>query len=76
MSGHHDALDALFENLPETLTVREVAPLLRKTTQGIYSMLKTGKLPGYEVAGSWIILRDELKEEMRRGSSQEPKTEE
>lgn len=65
----HDALDDLFKDLPETLTVKEVAHLLRKTDQGIYSMLQAGKLPGYRVAGSWIIARDALKEQMRQGSS-------
>lgn len=75
MGGPQDALDALFANLPETLTVREVSNLVRKTPQGVYSMLKAGKLPGYEVAGGWIIIRDELKEQMRRGSRREPNTE-
>lgn len=75
MGGPQDALDALFANLPETLTVKEVSSLVRKTPQGVYSMLKAGKLPGYEVAGGWIIIRDELKEQMRRGSRREPHTE-
>ncbi|MGX1703641.1 helix-turn-helix domain-containing protein [Microbacterium sp. NPDC055357] len=74
MGGPHDALDALFANLPETLTVKEVSALVRKTPQGVYSMLKAGKIPGYEVAGGWIIIRDELKEQMRRGSSREQQT--
>lgn len=73
--SNYDALEELFEGLPTTLTVAEVAPLLRKTKQGIYSMLKAGKLPGYEVAGGWIIIRDELKEQMRHGASRESHTE-
>lgn len=75
MSGQQDALDALFADLPETLTVKEVARLVRKTPQGVYSMLKAGKIPGYELAGGWIIIRDELKGQMRRGSSREHTTE-
>ncbi len=75
MGAQQDALDALFSNLPETLTVKEVSGIVRKTPQGVYSMLKAGKLPGYEVAGGWIIIRDELKEQMRRGSSREQATE-
>ena len=74
MGGPQDALDALFADLPETLTVKEVSHLVRKTPQGVYSMLKAGKIPGYEVAGGWIIIRDELKEQMRRGSSREQQT--
>ncbi len=64
-----DALDALFEPYPETLTVSEVAKLLRKTTAGVYGMCKSGRLPAYQVAGSWLVLRDALKEQMRQGSA-------
>lgn len=65
----NDALDALFSGYPETLTVSEVSSLLRKTTTGIYGMCRAGKLPAYQVAGHWLILRDALKEQMRQGSS-------
>jgi excisionase family DNA binding protein len=64
-----DALDALFADKPETLTVAEVSTLLRKTTTGVYGMCRAGKLPAYQVAGHWLILRDALKEQMRQGAS-------
>lgn len=79
-AASHDALDALFANYPETLTVAEVSTLLRKTTTGVYGMCKAGRLPAYQVAGHWLILRDALKEQMRQGGAagrsnteQEPK---
>lgn len=70
-----DALDVLFAALPETLTVKEVAPILRKSRQGIYDMLKRGVLPGYEIEGKWLIVRDELKAYIRRGSNEPAGTE-
>lgn len=62
-------LDALFEGRKETLTVPEVAELLGMTKPGVYKWLKDGVIPGYKVGATWFILRDELKETLRKGAN-------
>lgn len=65
-----DPLDALFEGRKPTLEAGEVAELLGMTKQGVYNWLRDGVIPGYKLGNSWFILRDDLKEAMRRGSNQ------
>lgn len=64
-----DPLDALFEGRKPTLEAGEVADLLGMTKQGVYNWLREGVIPGYKLGSSWFILRDDLKEAMRRGSN-------
>lgn len=63
-------LDALFEGRPETLTPAEVAEIFRMKPPAVYKWLTKGTIPGYKIGGSWVILRDELKEVLMRGSNQ------
>jgi excisionase family DNA binding protein len=60
-------LDKFFENLPERLDVKEVAELLGVSIQGVYTWLRNGTVPGYQIGRSWVILRDELKEVLEAG---------
>jgi excisionase family DNA binding protein len=62
-----DPLDALFEGRGPTLEVAEVAELLGLTKQSVYNWLRDGTIPGYKVGTVWVVLRDGLKDEMRRG---------
>lgn len=71
-----DGLDALFEGQPSTLSVSEVAELLGMTKQGVYYWLRSGVIPGYKLATTWFIVRDELKETLRQGSNASKKSEE
>lgn len=64
-----DGLDALFEGRGSTLSAPEVAEMLGMTKQGIYHWLRDGVIPGYKVGTTWFILRDELKETLRKGSN-------
>jgi len=64
-----DGLDALFEGLRPTLTAPEVAELLGMTKQGVYNWLRDGTIPGYKLGSTWFVLRDELKEALRRGAN-------
>jgi len=64
-----DALDALFEGRGPRLEAAEVAELLGMTSQGVYNWLRDGVIPGYKLGNTWFILRDELKETMRRSSN-------
>ena len=64
-----DGLDALFEGRAATLSAPEVADMLGMTKQGIYHWLRDGVIPGYKVGTTWFILRDELKDTLRKGSN-------
>lgn len=64
-----DGLDALFDGLQPTLSVPEVASLLGMTKQGIYRWLHDGVIPGYKVGATWFVLRDELKDTLRKGAN-------
>jgi excisionase family DNA binding protein len=65
----HDALDALFAGRPETLSVEEVAELFNISKQNAYAWLREGVIPGYKLGTTWRVIRDELKETMRRGAN-------
>ena len=73
MSQH---LDDVFEGLPSLLDVPTVAGLLGMTNKAIYAWLRQGKLPGYKLNGSWVIVRDELRDQLAAGSNQPPPSEE
>lgn len=64
-----DGLDALFEGRRDTLTAPEVAEMLGMTKQGVYHWLRDGVIPGYKLGSQWFILRDELKETLRKGAN-------
>lgn len=64
-----DALDALFAGRPETLSVEEVAELFNISRQNAYAWLREGVIPGYKLGSTWRVIRDELKETMRRGAN-------
>lgn len=61
-----DALDALFAGLPPTLTVEDVSELLNISRQNTYAWLREGVIPGYKIGTTWRVIRDELKETLRR----------
>ena|SRR6478735_4389022 len=65
----HDALDALFAGRPETLSVEEVAELFNISKQNAYAWLRDGVIPGYKLGATWRVIRDELKDTMRRGAN-------
>lgn len=66
----NDALDRLFANRAEILTVPEVADLLRMNRASVYKWMQDGVIPGYQRGRSWFIVRDELKEWMQAGTNQ------
>lgn len=69
MTDSLDALDALFEDRPAVLSAPEVADLLGMTRQGVYHWLRDEVIPGYKVGTIWFILRDELKDTLRKGAN-------
>jgi excisionase family DNA binding protein len=55
-------LDDLFEGLPTHLSVDQLADVLGITRPTVYRYLQRGVLPAYKLEGSWVILRDEIKD--------------
>lgn len=62
-------LDDLFSGKPELMSVAETAELLGMTKQGVYHWLRAGSLPGYKLASTWFIVRDELKDTIATGAN-------
>lgn len=62
-------LDELFDGLPKKLDVPQVAELLGMTKKGVYQWIHSGAVPAYKLAGTWIILRDELRDAIASGSN-------
>lgn len=67
-------LDDLFEDLPTRLGIDQVVEIFGVDRQVIYRWLRQGKIPGYKFSGTWVVLRDELKETMVRNHNQTPST--
>ena len=66
MASH---LDSLFEGLPPKLDATQVAELLGMTTKGVYKWINEGTIPAYKLGGSWMVLRDELRDTIAAGSN-------
>lgn len=64
-----DSLDEVFAGLPPMLSVSEVAGILGMTRAGVYRWLGEGTIPGYRIAKSWFVVRDELKQILRDGAN-------
>ena len=61
-----DALDRLFEGLPERLTVDQLAQVLGLGDRTItYRWLRDGIVPAIKLGKTWLILRDDIKEHLR-----------
>jgi len=50
----------VLENLPEFLTVQEIASLLRIHEMTVWRALKSGKLKGIKVSKKWRISKEEI----------------
>ncbi|WP_454778731.1 helix-turn-helix domain-containing protein [Georgenia muralis] len=57
-------LDDLFEDLPEHLTVEQLAGVLGVTKPTAYGWLQKGYIPAYKIGGAWMIVRDEVKDHL------------
>lgn len=54
-----------FNELPDLLTVNEVADYLRLTNIQVYNLIYDKKLPAFKVGGSWRIKKETIQELMR-----------
>lgn len=65
MFGLSKALDAIFDPLPPRLTNDQLTEILGLSDKQItYRWLREGRLPAIKLAGSWLILRDDIKEHL------------
>jgi excisionase family DNA binding protein len=64
-----DALDDLFADQPKQLSVDQAAELLGIQPRTVQKWVRDGTVPAYRLTGTWLILRDELKEWVRTGSN-------
>ena len=61
-----DALDRLFEGLPERLSVDDLTKVLGLADRTVtYRWLRDGIVPAIKLGKSWLILRDDIKEHLR-----------
>lgn len=57
------ALDSLFEPLPARLTVDQLTGVLGLSDKSVaYRWLREGRIPAIKLGGTWLILRDDVRE--------------
>ncbi|WP_420116576.1 helix-turn-helix domain-containing protein [Micromonospora sp.] len=71
MADGSDALDRLFADQPDWLTIPEVARLVRATPKTVYLWIKAGHLTAYKLPGKHMVLREDLMQWLR-STRQEP----
>lgn len=54
----------LSESLPQLATPDEVAPLLSITHLGVVHQCRAGKIPGFKIAGRWLVHVRKLAEQL------------
>ncbi|WP_299039846.1 helix-turn-helix domain-containing protein [uncultured Pseudokineococcus sp.] len=68
-------LDEAFADLPDRLSVEQLAKVLGIDVQTAYGWLQKGRVPGYKIGRSWVILRDEIRDFLAANSNQrQPET--
>jgi excisionase family DNA binding protein len=60
-------LDDLFAGYPANMTVAQLSEVLGIGRATTYKWLNEGTIPAYRVGGSWVILRDEVKDFIAAG---------
>lgn len=68
-----DALDALFADLPERLSIDQLTAVLGLADTTItYRWLRDGTVPAIKLGKRWLILRDDVKEHLRASYNTAP----
>jgi excisionase family DNA binding protein len=57
-------LEERFAELPENLTIEQLAEVLGVKRATAYQWLNRGVVPAYKLGGTWIIYRDEVREHL------------
>ena len=55
----------ILTDLPEVMTVDELAVIIRRSSRTTRQLLASGTLPGLKVAGRWLVEREMLLEALR-----------
>ena len=71
---NRDAVDRLFDQSPPTLGATEVAERLGVSAKSVYAWLKDGLIPGYKIGTTRFVIRDELKDTLRKGANKKRDT--
>lgn len=59
------ALDRMFASLPEKLSIDQLTDLLNLSSRTVtYKWLREGNVPAMKIGGSWLILRDDVREHL------------
>lgn len=59
------------EDYPEIMNVEEVADLLRVSTQTVYNLARSGRLPAVKMGREWRFNREKVLEALNRQGSRE-----
>jgi excisionase family DNA binding protein len=62
-------VDAILARYPETLTVDEVAKVLRRKRATIVRACAAGRIPAYKVSDAWVIPRDGIRALLLAGAN-------
>ena len=60
-----DSLSRLFEGYGQTMTVSEVAELLKVGSQTVVRMVKDGRLTGYKPSGQLLLITSDVEQHLR-----------
>ncbi len=69
--GRPFSLTVMLENL---LTVKEVASMLRVSTQTLYKMLEQGTIPAVKIGSQWRFEGDQIREWIKGQAATPPPT--
>ncbi|WDF35265.1 helix-turn-helix domain-containing protein (plasmid) [Arthrobacter agilis] len=59
------ALDRMFASLPERLSIDQLTDLLGLSNRTVtYKWLREGNIPAMKLGGTWLILRDDVREHL------------
>lgn len=56
--------DAYWAEYPDVLTTAHLTKITRKKAITAWRWLNDGKLPGHEIAGSWVVYRSEVRQKI------------
>lgn len=68
-------LDERFAELPENLTIEQLAEVLGVKRATAYQWLNRGVVPGYKLGGTWVIYRDEVRDHLKKSRNIPSQTE-
>lgn len=65
-------VDDLFKGYPRHLSVSELMDVLDISRPTAYRWLQEGKVPAYLRNGTWVILRDDVRDWLKEGRNDPP----